>query len=57
LHLEFTYIFATNFVGSLDIRASREVFPIGVRRPEIGLPGLLVNSIHKGLMEVARLNG
>jgi hypothetical protein len=57
LHLEFTHIFATNFVGSLDIRASREVFPIGVRRPEIGLPGLLVNSIHKGLMEVARLNG
>jgi hypothetical protein len=35
LHLEFTHIFTTNFVGSLDIRASREVFPIGVRSPEI----------------------
>jgi hypothetical protein len=35
LHLEFTLIFTTNFVGSLDIRASREVFPIGVRSPEI----------------------
>ena len=31
----FTLIFTTNFVGSLDIRASREVFPIGVRSPEI----------------------
>jgi hypothetical protein len=30
-----THIFATNFVGSIDIRASREVFPIGVRSPEI----------------------
>jgi hypothetical protein len=27
--------FTTNFVGSLDIRASREVFPIEVRSPEI----------------------
>jgi len=35
LHLEFTLIFTTNFVGSLDIRASREVFPIEVRSPEI----------------------
>jgi hypothetical protein len=35
LHLEFTHIFTTNFVGSLDIRASREVFPIEVRSPEI----------------------
>jgi hypothetical protein len=35
LHLEFTHIFTTNFVGSLDIRAFREVFPIGVRSPEI----------------------
>jgi hypothetical protein len=35
LHLEFTLIFTTNFVGSLDIRVSREVFPIGVRSPEI----------------------
>jgi hypothetical protein len=34
-NLEFTHIFTTNFVGSLDIRASREVFPIGVRSPEI----------------------
>ena len=32
---KFTHIFTTNFVGSLDIRASREVFPIGVRSPEI----------------------
>jgi hypothetical protein len=36
LNLEFTLIFTTNFVGSLDIRASREVFPIEVRNPEIG---------------------
>jgi len=35
LHLEFTLIFATNFVDSLDIKASREVFPIEVRSPEI----------------------
>jgi len=32
---KFTFIFTTNFVGSLDIRASREVFPIEVRSPEI----------------------
>jgi hypothetical protein len=32
---KFTLIFTTNFVGSLDIRASREVFPIEVRSPEI----------------------
>jgi hypothetical protein len=32
---KFTHIFTTNFVGSLDIRAFREVFPIGVRSPEI----------------------
>jgi Na+-transporting methylmalonyl-CoA/oxaloacetate decarboxylase gamma subunit len=32
---KFTLIFATNFVGSLIIRASREVFPIEVRSPEI----------------------
>jgi hypothetical protein len=32
---KFTYIFTTNFVGSLDIRASREVFPIEIRSPEI----------------------
>jgi hypothetical protein len=31
---EFTLIFTTNFVGFLDIRASREVFPIEVRSPE-----------------------
>jgi hypothetical protein len=35
LHLEFTLIYTTNFVGSSDIRASREVFPIEVRSPEI----------------------
>ena len=33
--LKFTLIFTTNFVGSLDIRVSREVFPIEVRNPEI----------------------
>jgi hypothetical protein len=37
LHLEFTLIFITNFVGFLDIRTSREVFPIEVRSPEIRL--------------------
>jgi hypothetical protein len=36
LHPEFTHFFATNFVVSLDTRASREVFPIEVRSPEIG---------------------
>ena len=30
-----TTIFTTNFVGSLDNRASREVFPIEDRSPEI----------------------
>jgi len=35
LHLEFTLIFTAYFVDSLDIRASREVFPIEVRSPEI----------------------
>ena len=35
MHLEFTLIFATNFVGSLYIRASQEVFPIEVKSPEI----------------------
>jgi hypothetical protein len=35
LHLEFTLIFTTNFIGSLDIRASREVFPIEAKSPEI----------------------
>jgi hypothetical protein len=33
---KFTLIFTTNFLGSIDIRASREVFPIEVRSPEIG---------------------
>jgi hypothetical protein len=37
---EFTLIFTTNFVGSLDIRASREMFPIEVRSPEIALERL-----------------
>jgi hypothetical protein len=37
LHLEFTLIFTTNFADSLDIRAYREVFPIGVMSPEIGV--------------------
>ena len=35
LHLEFTLNFSTIFVGSFDIRASREVFPTEVRSPEI----------------------
>jgi hypothetical protein len=35
LHLEFTHIFAKNFVGSLVNRASQGVFPIEVRCPEI----------------------
>jgi hypothetical protein len=35
MYRKFTHIFTTNFVGSLDIRASQEVFPIGVRSPEI----------------------
>ena len=39
MHLEFTLIFTTNFVCSLDIRASRESFPIEVRRPVITIPG------------------
>ncbi|MGD9325615.1 MAG: DUF255 domain-containing protein [Desulfobacterales bacterium] len=38
---KFTHIFTTNFVGSLDIRASREVFPIGVMSPEIGVSQLI----------------
>ena len=33
-------IFATNFVDSSAIRTSREVFPIKVRSPEIGIAGL-----------------
>jgi hypothetical protein len=33
-----TDVFTTNFVGSLDSRVSREVFPIGVRSPEIKPP-------------------
>ena len=32
---KFTLSFTTNFVGLLDIRAFREVFPIGVRSSEI----------------------
>jgi hypothetical protein len=39
LHLAFTLNFATNFVGSLDIRAYREVFPIEVNSPEIANVG------------------
>jgi hypothetical protein len=35
MYRKFTLIFTTNFVGSLDIRAFREVFPIEVRSPEI----------------------
>ncbi len=32
---KYMLIFTTNFVGSLDIRVAREVFPIGVSNPEI----------------------
>jgi len=39
LHPEFTLIFTTNFVYSLDIRASRESCPIEVRSPVITIPG------------------
>ena len=35
LHLEFKLTFSTIFVGSFDIRASREFFPNEVRSPEI----------------------
>ena len=34
---KFTLIIITNFVGSLDIRASRENFPIEFRSPEIAV--------------------
>jgi hypothetical protein len=44
LHPEFTLIFTTNFVGSLDIRASREVFPIEVRSPEIPFVFITINN-------------
>jgi hypothetical protein len=50
LLLEFTLIFTTNFVGSLDIRASREVFPIEVRSPEIGLNHYLIYGFPLGLI-------
>jgi hypothetical protein len=35
LHLEFTLNFSTIFVGSFNIRASREALPTEVRSPEI----------------------
>jgi hypothetical protein len=35
LHLEFTPNFSTIFVGSFNIRASREALPTEVRSPEI----------------------
>jgi len=41
LHLEFTIIFATNFIDSLYIRASREIFPIEVKSLEITIDILL----------------
>ena len=37
LHLEFTLNFSTIFVGSFNIRASREAYPTEVRSHEIGL--------------------
>lgn len=48
LHLEFTLIFTTNFIGSLDIGASRESFPIEVRSPEIDRPNLLAFDMFRG---------
>jgi hypothetical protein len=33
----FTLIFTADFVGSSDIRASREIFPIEVRGPQIAM--------------------
>jgi hypothetical protein len=44
LHPEFTLIFTTNFVGSLEIRVSREVFPIEVRSPEIPFVFITINN-------------
>jgi len=47
-------IFTTNFIGSLDIRASREIFPTEARSPEITLPpfcrGFIVKSTHNDLI-------
>jgi hypothetical protein len=47
---KFTLVFATNFVGSIDIRASREVFPIEVRRPEIN--GSKILSVRTGRIAI-----
>ena len=46
LHLEFTPIFTTNFVDSLNIRASQEVFPIEDRSPEITEVQLLTSIMY-----------
>jgi hypothetical protein len=35
LHLEFTFIFATFFIGSSEIKTSRKDFLTVVRSPEI----------------------
>ena len=35
MSLEFVQIFSTNFVGSLGLKGSREVFAIKVRSPQI----------------------
>ena len=35
MYPEFTLIFTTIFVDSLDIKACREVLPIEARRPEL----------------------
>jgi len=57
---KFTLIFTTNFVGSLDIRASREVFPIEVRSPEISQPifakkGVGAHALARHVMELSDL--
>jgi len=55
---KFTLIFTTNFVGSLDIRASREVFAIEVRSPEISQSiyakkGVGVHALARHVMELS----
>jgi hypothetical protein len=50
LHLEFTLNFSTIFLGSSNIRASREALPTEVKSPEIVIenairPGQLNNTI------------
>jgi hypothetical protein len=44
MYRKFMHIFTINFVDSLDIKASREVFPIGVMSPELG-EGIFIENI------------